>query len=337
MFFSIIIPCPKINLNFEKETIPAILKQKGVDFEIIIIPDKKTSKSFPKTKIFPLAGLPAQKRNHGLEKARGEVVVFIDDDAYPEKNWLKNIAQNFKNNTEIIGVGGPGLTPPNDPFLAQASGWFWASPLGSGGAGQYRSWPQKKRLVDDYPTFNLAIKKKALDEIGGFNYQFWPGEDTKLCLDLVYRLKGKIFYQPKAVVFHHRRKIFIPHLKQIGRFGYHRGLFVNLFPKTSRRIGYFLPFFFSAGFFGGPVFYLIFFLLKLSLLTKIIGVIYLSVIGVYSLGLLFNALWVFLKSKSILIALLVIPTVFVSHLFYGIMFFKGLTRKVVKSKFSREG
>ncbi|KUK84172.1 MAG: glycosyl transferase, partial [Microgenomates bacterium 39_6] len=237
MFFSIIIPCPEINPGLEKETIPAILKQEG-NFEIIIVPDKKTSKKFPKTKILPLAGSPTQKRNYGLKQARGEVVVFIDDDAYPSPNWLKIISQNLEKSPKIAAVGGPGLTPPDDPLLAKVSGWFWASPLGSGGAGQYRNWPKKQRLVDDYPTFNLAVEKEALKKIGGFSYQFWSGEDTKLCLDLVYRLGKKIVYDPALVVFHHRRKIFLPHLRQLGRYGYHRGLFVRLFPQTSKRLGY---------------------------------------------------------------------------------------------------
>jgi len=323
MFFSIIIPCPKITSGLEKETIPAILKQ-GENLEIIIIPDKKTKKIFPKTKILPLKGSPAQKRNHGLKRARGEIVVFIDDDAYPSSNWLKNIRKNFKKTPRIAGVGGPGLTPPHDPFLAKVSGWFWASPFGSGGAGQYRNWPQKKRLVDDYPTFNLAVRKEALDKVAGFSCQFWPGEDTKLCLDLVYQLGKKIIYDPGVIVFHHRRKIFFPHLKQLGRYGYHRGLFVKLFPKTSRRLGYFLPALFTLGLLLGPLIYFLFSSLGLTVLANLFKNILLVGFGLYLLLLFLNSLWVLVKSKNIGIVFLLLPVILISHVYYGIMFIIGL-------------
>lgn len=365
-YISIIIPLKQISRYLVEETIPAILKQTYQNFEIIVLPDKPTEEKFPKTRIIPSwpeVG-PAQKRNLGAQKARGEILAFIDDDAYPDPNWLKNALAAFKHQASstqapssnqisnikqappkagrsspehlLAAVCGPGVTPPHDPLLAQVSGWMWASFLGSGGAGRYRCWPQKKQMVDDFPTFNLLVKKSDFLKVGGFNANFWPGEDTKLCHDLVYRLGKKIIYDPKILVYHHRRKIFKDHLKQIGRYGLHRGFFVKILPKTSKRIGYFLPLFFSAGVFLGPACYLLFSLLKLSLLAKAAGIIYLSVMGLYFLGLLLTGFWVLLESKNILAAILVMPTIFVSHLFYGIMFFKGLTRKAVKSKFSRE-
>ncbi|MDD5074140.1 MAG: glycosyltransferase [Candidatus Shapirobacteria bacterium] len=325
MFFSIVIPCPKITIGLEKETVPAILKQ-GDNLEIIIVPDQKTSKKFSKTKILPLAGSPAQKRNYGLKQARGEIVVFIDDDAYPGLGWLENIKKNFNKDPNIVGVGGPGLTPPHDPFLAKTSGWFWASPLGSGGAGQYRNWPQKKRNVDDYPTFNLAVRKEALNKIGGFSCQLWPGEDTKLCLDLVYQLGKKIVYDPASVVFHHRRKVFLPRVKQLGRYGYHRGLFAKLFPQTSKKPGYFLPALFALGLLLGPLTYFFFFSFGLITLANFLKNLLLIGFALYLFLLLLNSLWVLAKSKNIAIAFLLLITVPISHIYYGIMFIAGLFR-----------
>ena len=349
---SIVIPVKKISNYLRKETIPALLRQSYQNFELIILPDKPIKEKFSKTKIistWPKIG-PADKRDIGAQKAKGTILAFIDDDAYPDKDWLKNAITIFKTSNErvsasghassskrsISAVCGPGVTSPNDPFLAKISGWMWASFLGSGGAGQYRCWPGKRCEVDDFPTFNLIVKKSDFKKVGGFDSRFWPGEDTKLCHDLVYKLGKKIIYDPKVLVYHHRRKIFIPHLKQVGRYGLHRGFFTKILPKTSKRIGYFLPLLFTAGVLLGPIAYLLFIILKFFLLARIIVIIYLSVTGIYFLGLLASGFWVFLKSKNLLAAILVMPTIFISHLFYGIMFFKGLTKKAVKSKFTRK-
>ena len=354
MLISIIIPLKEISNYLRDETIPALLRQSYQNFEIIVLPDRPTKEKFAKTRIIPTwpkVG-PADKRNLGAQKARGEILAFIDDDAYPDKDWLKNALSVLESQTsseralandqasnikhQIAAVCGPGITPPTDPLLAQVSGWMWASFLGSGGAGQYRCWPQKRREVDDFPTFNFLVKKDDFWAVNGFNANFWPGEDTKVCYDLVYKLNKKIIYDPKILVYHHRRKILKDHLKQIGRYGLHRGYFSKILPKTSKRIGYFMPPLFAAGVILGPILYLISILLGYSILTQIITLIYLSAMGVYLLGLLLNGFWVFLKSKNILAAILVIPTIFISHVFYGLMFAVGLSRGKIQSKFSRE-
>jgi hypothetical protein len=90
-------------------------------------------------------------------------------------------------------------------------------------------------------------------ELGGFRVDFWPGEDTYLCQEIVHRLKRTILYDPWAIVFHHRRKLFLPHLRQIGRYALHRGYFARHFPTTSRRIAYALPSLFAIGVVAGGV------------------------------------------------------------------------------------
>ncbi|MFQ6136538.1 MAG: glycosyltransferase [Candidatus Hydrothermarchaeales archaeon] len=52
----------------------------------------------------------------GIENSAGELLAFIDSDAYPRKDWLKNAVKYFSN-PEIAAVGGPGLTPEEDNTL----------------------------------------------------------------------------------------------------------------------------------------------------------------------------------------------------------------------------
>lgn len=332
ILISIIIPVKKINHYILKEIIPALLKQTYQNFELLLVPDRKIQEiklpSFVKVISSGKTSTPAGKRDLGAKNARGEILAFIDDDAYPEKNWLKQASGHF-NNQKTAGVCGPGLTPTSDDLKRQVSGWFWCSPLGAGAAGTYRCYPGKKRCVDDYPTFNLLVRKSDFVKVGGFNSRFWPGEDTKLCHDLVFKLGKQIIYSPKVIVYHHRRPIFFPHLKQISRYGLHRGYFVKTLPKTSRRPGYFLPSIFFLWVFSGLI--SLVFLRNLNQINMV-KTFYLLTGSVYFFLLILNSWWVFFKSRNLLVSFLVVPTIFLSHLVYGLMFIRGLLVNKLKEE-----
>lgn len=188
---------------------------------------------------------PGEKRDAALERARGEVLAYIDDDARPDPQWLIRAVRHFAA-ADVGAVGGPGVTPPEDDFWQHAGGAVYASFLGSGPI-RYRFAPGAPRVVDDYPAYNLLVRRAALEQVGGWGSSFYGGEDTKLCLALVQG-GWRIVYDPEAVVYHHRRALFRDHLKQIWNVGVHRGYFVKAYPETSRRLSYFLP---SAVVFGG--------------------------------------------------------------------------------------
>ena len=328
VFVSIVIPVKELNDFLRKETIPALLKQSYQDFEIIIITDKPSKESASwraKTKImasWPKTG-PADKRDMGVEKAKGEIIAFLDDDSYPDKDWLKKALKNFKKDEKIAGVAGPNITPPHNSLRQKASGYVWSTWLGSGGAGTYRCAVSQRREVDDFPTVNLLVRKKDFLSVGGFDSHYWPGEDTKLCHDLVYKLGKKIIYTPEVLVYHHRREVFKPHLQQIGRYALHRGHFARILPKTSLRLGYLIPSLFVLWLFGGPFMIL---LLKFNFLY----LLYLFIISLYVLLLLITAIKVYLKEKNLKLAFLVIPSIFVTHLVYGVLFIKGFFLKKLK-------
>lgn len=313
---SVVISVKEINDYLRQETIPAILKQTFQNFEIIVVVDKESPESFPRTRIvasWPKQG-PADKRDIGAETALGDILAFLDDDSYPDENWLRNATQILKESNQFAGVCGPTLTPPNNNVYQEASGYVWSSWLGSGGAGTYRCQLSSRRGVDDYPAVNFLVKKKDFFKVGGFDSYFWPGEDTKLCFDLVYKLGKKIIYDPSILVYHHRRPVFIAHLRQVSRYAIHRGHFARILPKTSFRIGYFMPSFFVLGLVVG------FLLWWTNLLSKLV---YLGVIGVYLFALLVTAAEIYLKEKKCKLALLVIPSIFVTHVVYGFLFVKG--------------
>jgi GT2 family glycosyltransferase len=319
LLVSIIIVDYKKNNPYLIECLNAIVKQTYKNFEIILVCDYRVDLEYPKLrqKYFGHYVGPAEKRDIGAKMAKGEILAFIDDDAFPSINWLESLVPHFKNSS-IAGVGGPGMTPPGVSWQEEASGWASASPVGAG-MYRYRFLPDQKQYVDDYPSMNLAVRKSDFEKVGGYDSGFWPGEDTKLCLDLTHKLGKKIVYDPRVIVYHHRRRVLTPHLRQNGNFGLHRGFFARILPETSLKLIYFLP----SLMFLGLTFMLFVYLFPIqnNLIINMwkIGLILSSL---YLLVLFFNALWI-LKRSDLFQALLSIPVIFITHLWYGARFLQG--------------
>ncbi|KKS42617.1 MAG: Glycosyltransferase, partial [Candidatus Kuenenbacteria bacterium GW2011_GWA2_42_15] len=202
--FSIIIPCKKSN-DLLKECLDYISKLDYADFEIIVLPDECVETQHCRVsiriRIIPTGPIkPGAKRNIGAQHAQGEILAFIDDDAYPALDWLKNALKYFEDE-KVAALGGPGLTPFDDSFWQQVSGAMYLSWFA--GANPERFYPGKKRFLDDWPSMNFLIRKNDFLAVGGFAENFWPGEDTALCHNLVKAGK-KILYCPDVLVYHHR-------------------------------------------------------------------------------------------------------------------------------------
>jgi glycosyltransferase involved in cell wall biosynthesis len=310
--FSIIIPVRQIN-PYLKETINCLKKQTIKNFETLIITDKVSG-----------SANPSEKRNIGAQKAKGDYLVFFDDDSFPSKNYFKNAQTLIKKYPYYAAFCGPCLTPPKDDIYRQASGLFWSSWLGSGGAGVYRNSKQKPRFVDDYPSVNLIVKKSDFFLAGQFNNKFWPGEDTVLCLNLTKKLNLKIYYHPSITVYHHRRPVIIHHLQQITRYAIQRGFFAKKFPQTSLRIGYLLPSFF--------VFYII--LLIINYLIISYNLLYFPLYLYLSILLITFCQFIF-NTKNLKLSLLSTVAIPITHIYYGILFLHGLFKKEVPFKAHR--
>lgn len=296
------------------------------DYEIIILPDEVFPKegvfSSDKVQIVPTGNVtPPEKRDIGAGSAKGEILAFLDDDAYPVKDWLTKAVGIFKQDADIACVCGPAITPESDSILQKASGLVYESVLVSGNH-IFRYTPKRKRDVHDFPSCNLLIKKDVFKKVGGFNKPFWPGEDTFLCLN-VLNLGKKMIYDPDVLVFHHRRSMFRGHLSQIKNYGLHRGYFAKRYPKTSLRIEYFVP--------------------SLLILWNLTGILlgpynplyknlYVLSLWLYILLILINSILLVIKAKEavagrIRLFFLVFSGIILTHITYGAYFIKGLLVK----------
>ncbi len=312
---SIIIPVKRDNPMLQ-QSLQYCLDLDYSDFEILVLPDEPFTHPDPRVRIFPTGPMrPAEKRNRGWRAATGSIIAFLDDDAYPLPHWLEEAAGNF-GRPEVGAVGGPGLTPPDDPLLARVSGRIYESRMVSG-TYRYRYVVDRMREVDDFPSCNLIVRKQTLETLGGFGTNYWPGEDTELCLQITKKLGQKIIYDPRAEVFHHRRPSLLRHFKQLASYGLHRGSFVRVFPQTSRRLVYFLPSMLSLWLLlGWPTMWL-----------PVVGWLYPVTVGAY---LLLAAASGF--STHLPLFLLTFAGIVCSHLAYGLNFIRGLVAPVVDAK-----
>jgi GT2 family glycosyltransferase len=239
--FSIVIPAHRDGAAFRR-CIEACLEQDYPDFEIVVASDHPLSE-LPEgvTIVETGAGAdtsPAEKRDAALAKTSGDVLAYVDDDAYPQSDWLSRAARHFSDET-VQAVSGPGVTPPESSWSERVGGAVYESPAGSAFL-RYRFLPLRERRVDDYPAYNLLVRRKAIETVGGWGTTFYGGEDTVLCLKLA-RAGWPILYAPDVVVYHQRRPILGPHLRQVANVGLHRGHFVRAYPETSRRLIFALP------------------------------------------------------------------------------------------------
>ncbi len=326
---SVVIACPRRSWMLD-ECLAALANQTYRNFEVIVLPDADSQLS---TFNFKLSTLPtgkvrpAEKRNIGIKAAKGEIVAFIDDDAYPDAHWLEYAVRYFGDET-IGAVGGPGVTPPGDSFLARMGGRVYDNLLVSGNYRYRYKAGGVRRDVDDYPSCNLFVRKSLLDSFGGYRTDFWPGEDTLLCKDIVDAGK-RIVYDPWVVVFHHRRPLFGAHLRQLGRYAFHRGYFCKRYPSNSLRLSYFIPTLFVA--------YLFIWAILVAIPQPSVMSVELFCIwqGIISIPMLAYVLLALLTSFALnpVVWVITLCGVLATHVTYGIRFLGGLLAKKAPCEF----
>ena len=289
------------------------------NYDIILITDNLPEVQIgrPGSKVIESGRVgPAVKRNIGSSDSDADIIAFIDSDAWPEHDWLKNAVPYFDDG-DVAAVCGPAVTPVNDNRRQVVSGFIYSSSLVSGHT-TYRYTYHALREVDDYPSSNLLVRRSDFIRAGMYPEDHWPGEDTVLCLKLTKELGKKIIYVPNVIVNHHRRPIYRAHLRQVYSYGLHRGFFVRKFPETSRRIQYFVPSLFVLTLLIG---------LGLSFLDPIALYAYLAFLGLYLAFVLLSSI----KSLNILDNLLVFPGIVATNVTYGLGFLRGLFSRGLRS------
>ncbi|HJR54221.1 MAG TPA: glycosyltransferase, partial [Gemmatimonadota bacterium] len=141
----------------------------------------------------PPAG-PGAARNRGAAEARGEVLVFLDDDCAPVPDWLEALDRALVANP-CAGVGGRTVNAlPENP---------WSSASQALIDYLYQYYNTGARPDPMFTTSNLALPRVEFERVGGFDERFARagGEDREICLRWV-RAGGRLVYAPDAIVLH---------------------------------------------------------------------------------------------------------------------------------------
>jgi glycosyltransferase involved in cell wall biosynthesis len=142
-------------------------------------------------------------RNTGVREARGDVIAFADDDAFPEPGWLLALVGALQRD-DVLAAGGP-VEPL---FQGELPSWFSARYL-----PYLAAWDKGTEIrsltYNEYPRGNnIGFRREVFERFGYFSphlgrtgSSLLSCEEIELCLR-IERGGGQILYVPGARIRH---------------------------------------------------------------------------------------------------------------------------------------
>lgn len=144
-------------------------------------------------------------RNRGIKESKGEILVYVDDDALVNKEYLQTYADFFKQHSEIDAAGGP-IIPK---YETEEPDWMshFTKALITG--YKYLGDKVKEFPKNDYPGGgNAAYRASVFEKVGLFNVELGRkgdslvGAEEKDIFDKMTSLEMRFYYLPMAILYH---------------------------------------------------------------------------------------------------------------------------------------
>jgi O-antigen biosynthesis protein len=217
-----------------RDTLNGLQKVNYPNFEVVVVNDGSTDNFEQIVSEYPvkLVNTPnrglSSARNTGMHNSSGEIIAYIDDDAYPDPDWLRYLAFAYMNSSHGC-IGGPNILPPEDGPIATCVANAPGGPVHV---------LLNDEIAEHVPGCNLSIRKKVLMQIGGFDPTYRAaGDDVDVCWRVI-EAGYTIGFHPSAVVWHHRRNSLKAYWKQQKGYGKAEALLEAKWPEKYNGFGH---------------------------------------------------------------------------------------------------
>jgi cellulose synthase/poly-beta-1,6-N-acetylglucosamine synthase-like glycosyltransferase len=224
MSISVVIPAYNVEPTIGA-CLDALLAQISTGDEIIVVDDGSRDKTRAVAQARGVRVIAqenrgaAAARNMGAENARGDVVLFIDADCVPEKNWIQAMRAPFAD-PEIVGACGMKQTKQRGivPRFIQLEFDY-----------RYDN-ERQRRYIDFVDSGTAAYRREVFLRNGGFDARLSDAEDV----DLSYRLaeRGyKMAFAADAVVYDQHPESFAEYLRRKFEYAFWRARVYARYPR----------------------------------------------------------------------------------------------------------
>ena len=205
------------NYNNLIEAVDSLLNQTHSEKEIIVVVDG--NKALYEKVVGQFRGNEAVKtilvesnigvsgaRNAGIKMARGDIIAFMDDDAFADREWMDKLIATYRD-YDAIGVGGkilPVWTQGAPDYLPEELYWL---------AGATHKGFAEEKIGEVRNAFgpNMSFRREVFAKVGMFNENlgfaerrafYIQAEEPEFALRVRRELGKGVMYNPAAIIYH---------------------------------------------------------------------------------------------------------------------------------------
>lgn len=172
-------------------------------------------------------GNTSQAKNIGVQNTLGSIIIFLDDDVEVRPGCFQQLLEPFKD-PDVGIVGGVNLPFENISLQEKVGSALLASPFTMFKSAARYGPRGDLRETDESEIVGcvLAVRRQAFDQAGGFPVHIIPCEENVL-INRIQKLGWKVIYNPFAVVYHRRPKVFKEYARAVYHYGKGRGIMMR--------------------------------------------------------------------------------------------------------------